>query len=692
MAFARAAAAVLLVFFLSATPVRAVTPPVIAVAPDAGSMDWGAANDVGESQSTVVPPGLKKECPAGSLLITNDWIRPGQGDVQGVVAYRDLGASGTNAPGATAYATFKERTDPTEYSYGQDHQLATLPNGDVLYYAAGASKKDIWDAKRPWWAWWPDRTSRKDFTKNPVTVAFGPRARSNLQIWRSTDCGRNFQFSAEIDTAGDWKWPANSKFRGVDRTSTLGFCGYPQLEEGKLDKSPNSDFDMGGSDGPWVGLDAKGRLVSVQECVGYYAPDPGKYLTTPINVSAVHTSADGGTTWDFRGFIEGVGWRPQSVITSSGRFLTTQWGTIGAGTMKDGAQVVIDQYITPKTLKTGWWPSFCKNSEFFDITGVIPPADGSAPKKLADAACNEIKYADWRFKKLYTNIHYIAQMTRWGDGALVAYPEEPSDGVYAYDVYALSKDNKFKLMTSITPSVPGKASIIFHPTFIDPGTGPVLLYWMDVDGAANQFVVRGKLFYPNGQMSTTFAISRKAGSDASYVLQGAGAGTKWYGDYNTGGGFAVAPPPPASAISVAAKATPLGKTNFPSVDKAGGVTKTVQDLLRPRSSEGVNEYRYFPVWPKVSGGMGFAEVWVSVPYDKGKPGSPFDVVKATREPIIKKGDWVIEARPIDPAGPVETPAVSVTKVVVPEWAKQMSEEHEEGLTKRLAQTKAFRAK
>jgi hypothetical protein len=72
-----------------------------------------------------------------------------------------------------------------------------------------------------------------------------------------------------------------------------------------------------------------------------------------------------------------------------------------------------------------------------------------------------------------------------------------------------------------------------HLTAVDLGTGPVLLYWYDLDSATKTMTIRGRLITGNGQYSPDFVIS-KQGSATSFALTSA---YYWFGDYKTAGGF-----------------------------------------------------------------------------------------------------------------------------------------------------------
>jgi hypothetical protein len=132
----------------------------------------------GETQSTIVRPG-HPQCAGGRVLVSNDWVRPHA--TKGIVVYRDLNEPAT----AMHESTFDVMPDKDDYQFGtNDHDLVSLPNGDVLYMSGAFSKTKV--APEP--AWW----------KSAYRWSFGPGARSVLLVWRSTDCGKTFQYQSNM--------------------------------------------------------------------------------------------------------------------------------------------------------------------------------------------------------------------------------------------------------------------------------------------------------------------------------------------------------------------------------------------------------------------------------------------------------------------------------------------------------------
>jgi hypothetical protein len=105
---------------------------------------------------------------------------------------------------------------------------------------------------------------------------------------------------------------------------------------------------------------------------------------------------------------------------------------------------------------------------------------------------------------------------------------------------------KFAEVAAVEPKDRSANSFVMHLAAVDLGSGPILLYWTDVDAKNKRAVVRGRLVTSVGEYSKDFPLSRKlAGGDAAHppTLSVAryfplGTAFYWYGDYRTSGGYA----------------------------------------------------------------------------------------------------------------------------------------------------------
>jgi len=447
----------------------------------------------GEAQSTVVPPGLKSQCLGGRFLVTNDWQRPTD---QWIVTGRDLDnpagsdvvATFDNPPGDThlpaelakKYLSEKKRLYPPYSFITNDHDLVVLHNGDVLYMTGAASRTYV---KVPWF----ELSYRGDF---------GPGARSVVLTWRSTDCGQTFHYVGEFDPAqiGD------------------GSCAMPQFRH---DPAGNiiydKPYDMGGADGQTVHVDpTSNRLYLTFSCVGYHAR--GKTFTldrnAPLNKTLVAISDDSGASWHSLGSIDYSAWRLDAVPLSGGAL---GFGIANGALLakKAGTTYSFDSSYVPASSTGGGWSAF--------------------PLKSG-------KQNPW----FWTNIfgHTLAARTPGSDDFFIVYAATLPQGYgYRLAFYDRATSAFADADDEIVPAKAGTSNFVMHPAVIDNGSGPVLLYWNDVDLDTASVTVRGRFIFGPGSYSSDFVISRdEAGQPRSFPVK-KGPPADWYGDYQTAAGF-----------------------------------------------------------------------------------------------------------------------------------------------------------
>jgi len=486
---------------------------------DKASLNVGA----GEAQSTVVPPGKKSQCKQGRFLVTNDGARPPAGVVSGrnledsngpvVNSIFDMGALSAN------YSS-----DPTKsrYAFGtNDHDLLTMSYGDVLYITGAFSRMGRvgLSGVMP-----QGGDGEGAAAKNPPWFAdtyrgsFGPGARSVVLVWRSTDCGENFKYVSQMDPMriGD------------------GSCALPQFR-----RYPNGNiinakpYDMGGTDGQLVKVDpTNDRLYLTFQCVGFEggvavppgykppplnevdpnAPQPAfpfKLTTTPLNKTLVMASYNQGTSWQNLGFINQAAWRfsviPDGDDLSFGYASSVLFGRKNGGGSYD-----------------------------FDATGIVAPNGGWSWFTENDIKDNK----NIPTGQVYVNVFAQPLLTRTPDSKslVLAFPDVISASTgHGYRVYFY--DRAAQKLVETNPILPAKQTadnVAFHLVAVDPGRGPVLLYWNDLDSAAKTITIRGRIITGQGQYTNDFTISQSMGAPASFNL---GAPGYWFGDYQTAGGF-----------------------------------------------------------------------------------------------------------------------------------------------------------
>ena len=608
--------------------------------------------EAGEAQSTVVPPGLKSQCAAGRILVTNDWVRPTStpgATVAGVARWRDLdGAS-------SAESVFDAPPDAADYVYGSnDHNIVTLPNGDVVYQIAGMSKRPIGAfvgsgggtfgkalgklgallAKPAWF----DATFRG---------AFGPGARGSLMTWRSEDCGETFRFVSEIDSAG------------------IGHedCALPQPLGGPP-SVPAQKWDMGGTDGPWLGV-VGDRLVATMGCVGNrskpgvagYELDPA----SPVARNYVMESADRGTTWRVLGrYDAGWVWRlpaaPLSdgyafglwnaVVTASGgaKGALTGWAVSSAPTgpvgwpedwfadnkawfQPDASGKNVGVHICTNGI--GWGTAVAArlpNSD--DILFGFPARLPAPPKTPASGAAAATATPS---KPLEAILGKMPRLGTPGKAATEAAAKAPPAETHGFRVlvYRAAEGE----MVELPPVLPQGGTVdqaAMQLTFVAPEGGPVLAYWYDMDEASDTGSVRGRIYYDAARSTKDFAVSRDAGSARAFPLArtdgGAslcGAGRTWYGDFRSAGAF---------------KAAPRRMTTTAKVAVRGG-----------------DVYRYFPVWVEPDKTVRYAEI-TAIAKDRR---SPAFFPEIDREPLELR--WLPPGPPREIVMPEDAPEIGGLK-------------------------------
>jgi hypothetical protein len=452
-----------------------------------------------------------------------------------------------------------------------------------------------------------DLCAKKDAADNCTEwYPFGPNARSVVLTFRSTDCGENFTFVSEMDPV---------RHGG-------GTCALPQK---KGDPSTSSyAYDMGGTDGQLVKVDpANDRIYLNFQCVGYN-PDPSKlpdYVLDPngkINKTLVLLSETGGASWRALGYLDVAQWR-FGVVPLDGDELAFGYSNsiIGGRRVAGGKYVFDDEGVAAPEGQfswMGWW-------DFSNTTVPLTQKRGNV-----------------------FGIPVVAR-TRDSKSVVLAFPDKTPAGVYGYRVYFFDRARGQLCSPEgpdawILPATRSAGNIAFHLAVADPGTGPLLLYWTDMDSAAKTLTVRGRLITGRGEFTEDFTISRQAGADHSFALGG-----NWYGDYHTAGAF------------------------MRRVGQAAGQAPFVVDSRTSR-------YEFYPMWVESDGIVHYTRVEyavdptmlattalakarpvriIAVPAHGCRPQPPPLQIKRVRHPprdVPREPDVRDALRPARPTGPV----------------------------------------
>lgn len=465
----------------------------------------------GEVQSVVIPPGLKTECPAGRVLITNDILshnyenRLGDGLVMG----RNL----NDLDGAQVNATFPTLPpNPTDYAfYAFDHDLISFRNGDVILIGQVLSKVPL--AVKPWWF---DDTYR---------WPFGPGARTVIMAFRSTDCGQTFHYLGQMDPAA----------------IEDGSCAYPQPEIEGQQKKP---FNMGGTDGVLIYKDPKDEtLFMTHQCVGYSFLDRKGlqefYLSAqPLNKTLLATSTDQGKSWTSHGLLSNFrGWRIGALRVSPADQPGTDLLAIAAGrTLLVGKRNSSGRYefdpnaipIAANPVWGSWWP-WQDSAEWQQSAPTSILATGKQRDSAALVGFN-------------AGAHTVLFRVPNSDLIGLAVPASLNKVLKSASGYQIflynARNNSISELSPIAPTNPGRGGLILHVVAVDVGEGPILLYWTDVDADTKRATIRGRFILGADQAShsSDFVISRDKNQSREIDLTTT-QGPRWYGDYQMAGGY-----------------------------------------------------------------------------------------------------------------------------------------------------------
>jgi hypothetical protein len=453
----------------------------------------------GESQSTIIAPGVKPQCPNGRVFVSDDfklnyydYPQPDNPPLTGLVRGVDL------KDGSVVDATFDSPPHPEYYKFGSaDHDLVSLANGDLLLVVGAWSKAPL-PVKPAWF----DVTYRGEF---------GPGARSALLIWRSTDGGQTFHFASVFDSAqvGD----GSAALPNYPRSTTPP--GSPSRPV----------FDMGGTDGQLAYADkVSGQIFLTHRTVGYLqdtsVKDHFELSQTAINRTDIAVSRDEGSSWNLLGHVTGSWWRMPVVRWSSGTLALARSTALTFGAYYP------------------YWSIYLFNDQDNPIPDVVWGWDEKTysenPKLFANAADPKTR------TPYYVNANVLASTVMapagMSDAVVVAVPTTVpglSEAGHGYRVFLYDR-NSPQPWTEIFPVLAQNATydtFTLHLTIIPGHGGPALLYWTEFNADTNTSTVRGRLVSGDGWYSSDFPVSLANGAPRSWPID---PNTKpWYGDYQT---------------------------------------------------------------------------------------------------------------------------------------------------------------
>src|SRR5437764_4274070 len=186
----------------------------------------------------------------------------------------------------------------------------------------------------------------------------------------------------------------------------------------------------------------------------------------PVDKTLVLMSNTGGATWKSLGYVNKAKWR-MGVVPLGDELGFGVGNALLLGNLGPNGKYVFDAEANPASNEPSTWET-----------------DFSANKNVP-------------LDRIYANMWAHPILTRTPDAKsyLLAFPDVigKSSG-FGYRLYWY--DRGMQLLTakdSVMSANPSPDNVIFHLTAIDPGKGPVLFYWYDLDSAAEQGTIRGRL-------------------------------------------------------------------------------------------------------------------------------------------------------------------------------------------------------
>jgi hypothetical protein len=533
----------------------------------------------------VIPPNENSACPAGRILVDNDYTILGaveSGMTNGPITIgHDFDTASTQTFPATFDAPWP--SDPLKAPYRfhaqQDHQYVLVPGGRVLLFDVGQNddpKHHVYPAGGPDWGPYAFKMGLDGHPiyKNDHTIIY---------VWRSDDCGQTFHWINEIDPGTDVNIPLGVRIpnaqpgpggprRGpiVPAAPGDGDCAMPQWQpatwyaaaDGSLNQkdsngkalldsngklipntatTPNTTwagYYIGGTDGPSAWYDPRtGSIYVHYQCVGddYKAISGQAFgLGGRLNRNRVYVSQDLGAHWYAAGQYSPAFWRGS--FAPFGKDRLAFYGVNG------GAAVIATE--APNGALT-----FDPNDPA-GTSAPFPQANGWGVNDNAAApACvySNVESSWFVMRGPRVNSDETLLVTYPAKPATLALSQRPPSGHATYDwgygqdlLLYNPKTNGFLQLPPVVPRSHSPKDFVIDMTAIDPGEGPILLYWLDVSTAAKTATVMGRFVENGGAVSADFVISQTGGAGkpaAEYDQTLSCAPIQFFGDYHTAGGF-----------------------------------------------------------------------------------------------------------------------------------------------------------
>lgn len=387
------------------------------------------------------------------------------------------------------------------------------------------------------------------------------------------------------DTSGAFP----QRFRDADFSD--GYQQPPGSED-------NPVWQMGGTDGPLGRVDYK--TGNVNYTMGVYgrlaSEDAESYVlgTGYVKRTIVVRSSDAGDTWQEIASLPFNDWRTDVVALPDGRMAFMRRASKACAESPNRCHEI---FITGDGANIGeyqgtehgvsWWHARQK------------PWDEGLTKE------GRIVFVQGESSRLRSNVatEHLLFRSPNSSGFLLSVPEmiptidENQEGTESFGYRLYYYGYPQKTVAELAPNEPRSAnnkSFILHPTVVDPGDGPVMLYWYDVDVAAGEMSIRGRIIATDYAYTPEFPISQPFDLPKD---------NSWYGDYITAGGY-------RAASRVTASSTH---------------NKRVPVDQEPASV-------FFPVWEQPDGKAHYARVEYTPPAKSSDHTRVFEAVEITAPP------------------------------------------------------------
>lgn len=463
----------------------------------------------GESVSAVIAPGKKVQCPKGRLFIADD---------SGVASSLEfVHYVGLDALASTPQKSVFQALPSLVTVAGNDHELLSLANGDLVYIRVAWIRTPL-KAKPSWFdvSYDFDKKLAKDGL--PDSSVLGPGTRKGLAVWRSEDGGANFSYVSTFDLAhaedGSGALPMN-----IPRTAAPGTPSDPV-------------YRNGGTDGPLAKVDrTNNKIYATLWCIGNeqdkskrkYTPDPNKRLSKSIILS----SSTFGSSWKSLGFFDVALWRGHVVPLENGMLC---FGNDNDKTLYFAKPMASGKYS-------------------FDANGTAPNGPDYGAIGLKGESSFGAQTGIQSYMKANVTQRTIAFRTGSKRNVAIAYPTNLGSAGHGYSLYYHDRATKyFGASDPIKPQAAGKDNFIMHLSAVDLGSGPILLYWYDVNVSTFLITIRGRMILGDGSHSSDFTISRASGKPEAFDMR-LGTTPYWYGDFHQAEGYVDEVKPPKGTIA-----------------------------------------------------------------------------------------------------------------------------------------------